>query len=48
MPPANARAQAKPGTELRVLVGAGHLVFFERATDVNGEVLAFLGETSRV
>lgn len=45
---ARALAQAIPGARLRVLEGTGHLVFFESATDVNGEVLAFLGETSRV
>jgi pimeloyl-ACP methyl ester carboxylesterase len=50
VPPSNARAlaQAIPGAELRVLEGSGHLVFVERAADVNREVLAFLGETGRV
>jgi 3-oxoadipate enol-lactonase len=50
VPPANARAlaQAIPGARLRVLEGAGHLVFVERAAEVNREVLAFLEETDRV
>jgi len=50
VPPANARAlvQAIPGAELRVFEGAGHLVFIERAADVNREVVAFLGKTGRV
>ena len=45
VPPANARALAEaiPGARLLVLEGAGHLVFVERATEVNREVLAFLG-----
>ena len=45
VPPANARtlAQAIPDAKLRVFEGAGHLVFIERATDVNREVVAFLG-----
>ena len=45
VPPANARAlaEAVPGASLLVLEGAGHLVFVERATEVNREVLAFLG-----
>ena len=46
VPPSNARALAAgiPGARLRVLEGAGHLVFVERAAEVNREVLAFLGE----
>jgi len=45
VPPANARAlaQAIPNAKLRVFEGAGHLVFIERAADVNREVVAFLG-----
>ena len=44
VPPANARALAEaiPNAKLRVLEGAGHLVFVERATQVNREVAAFL------
>jgi 3-oxoadipate enol-lactonase len=44
VPPANARALAEaiPSAELRVLDGAGHLVFVERAAEVNREVVAFL------
>jgi 3-oxoadipate enol-lactonase len=43
--PANARALAEaiPNAKLRLLEGAGHLVFVERATEVNREVVAFLG-----
>jgi pimeloyl-ACP methyl ester carboxylesterase len=46
VPPSNARALAAaiPGARLRILEGAGHLVFMERAEEVNREVLAFLGE----
>jgi 3-oxoadipate enol-lactonase len=46
VPPSNARALAGaiPKARLRVVDGAGHLVFIERAADVNREVLAFLGE----
>jgi 3-oxoadipate enol-lactonase len=46
VPPADARALAEaiPGAKLRVLEGAGHLVFVERAADLNWEVVAFLGE----
>ena len=46
LPPANARvlAEAIPNSKLRVLEGAGHLVFIERAADVNREVVAFLGD----
>ena len=45
VPPANARAlaEAVPGERLRLIEGAGHLVFVERAAEVNREVLAFLG-----
>ena len=45
VPPANARALAEaiPGARLLVLEGAGHLVFIERAAEVNREVLTFLG-----
>ena len=44
MPPSNARALAEtiPGARLLVLEGAGHLVFVERAAEVNREVSAFL------
>jgi 3-oxoadipate enol-lactonase len=44
VPPANARALAEaiPGARLLVLEGAGHLVFVERAAEVNREVLTFL------
>jgi pimeloyl-ACP methyl ester carboxylesterase len=46
VPPSNARALAEAISDarLRVVDGAGHLVFIERAADVNREVLAFLGE----
>jgi pimeloyl-ACP methyl ester carboxylesterase len=46
VPPSNARALAGtiPGARLRILEGADHLVFVERAAEVNPEVLAFLGE----
>ena len=45
VPPANARALAEaiPGARPLVLEGAGHLVFIERAAEVNREVLTFLG-----
>ena len=45
VPPANAHAlaEAVPGASLLVLEGAGHLLFIERAAEVNREVLAFLG-----
>src|SRR4051812_9790810 len=45
-PPSNARALAEaiPDARLRILEGAGHLVFVERAEEVNREVLGFLGE----
>ena len=44
VPPSNARALAEaiPGAMLLVLEGAEHLVFIERAAEVNREVLAFL------
>jgi 3-oxoadipate enol-lactonase len=35
-------ARAVPGAALRVLEGAGHLVFIERAEEVNAEVASFL------
>jgi 3-oxoadipate enol-lactonase len=46
VPPSNARALAKaiPNARLRVIEGAGHLVFIEWAAEVNREVLAFLAE----
>jgi 3-oxoadipate enol-lactonase len=45
VPPSNARALAEaiPGAALRILDRAGHLVFIERASEVNQEVLEFLG-----
>jgi 3-oxoadipate enol-lactonase len=44
VPVANAAALAGaiPGAKLRVLDGAGHLVFVERFADVNREVVTFL------
>jgi 3-oxoadipate enol-lactonase len=44
VPPANAAAlaEALPEAKLRVLDGAGHLVFIERFADVNREVVSFL------
>lgn len=44
VPVANAEALAEgiPGARLRVLDNAGHLVFIERAADVNREVVTFL------
>ncbi len=39
---AYALARAIPRAKLRVLDGAGHLVFIERAEEVNGEVASFL------
>ncbi len=50
VPPANASALAKaiPNAKLRVLEGAGHLVFIERAAEVNREVVAFLGDGGSV
>jgi 3-oxoadipate enol-lactonase len=49
VPPSNARALAEaiPNARLRILEGAGHLVFIERAAEVNMEVLKFLGEGER-
>jgi 3-oxoadipate enol-lactonase len=46
VPSSNARdlAEAIPNAKLRILEGAGHLVFIERAAEVNMEVSAFLGE----
>jgi 3-oxoadipate enol-lactonase len=46
VPPSNARALAAalPDARLRILDGAGHLVFIEQAAEVNMEVSAFLGE----
>jgi 3-oxoadipate enol-lactonase len=45
VPPANARALAGaiPNAKLRLFEGAGHLVFIERAADVNRAIVAFLG-----
>jgi len=37
-----ALAEAIPGARLRVLGDAGHLVFIERAEDVNEEIVSFL------
>lgn len=44
VPVANAAALAKavPGAELRILDAAGHLVFIERAEEVNKEIVSFL------
>ena len=44
VPVANAvaLAEAIPGAELRILDGAGHLVFIERAEEVNEEIVSFL------
>jgi 3-oxoadipate enol-lactonase len=39
---AAALAEAIPGARLRVLGDAGHLVFIERAEDVNEEIVSFL------
>jgi 3-oxoadipate enol-lactonase len=46
VPPSNARALAEAiqNARLRILEGAGHLVFIEQAAEVNMEVSAFLGE----
>ena len=46
VPPSNARALAEaiPNARLRILEGAGHLVFIEQAAEVNMEVSAFLAE----
>ena len=44
MPVANAVALAEsiPGAKLRVFEDAGHLVFIERAEEVNEEIVSFL------
>jgi 3-oxoadipate enol-lactonase len=49
VPVANAAALAEaiPGAKLRVLGAAGHLVFIERAADVNREVVTFLKPRKR-
>ena len=49
VPPANAAALAEaiPGSKLRILDDAGHLVFIERFADVNREVVRFLKEPPR-
>ncbi len=49
VPEANAAALAGeiPGAKLKVLEGAGHLVFIERFADVNREVVRFLKEAGR-
>ena len=46
VPPSNARGLAEtiPNARLRILEGAGHLVFIEQAAEVNMEVSAFLAE----
>jgi 3-oxoadipate enol-lactonase len=46
VPPSNARGQAAaiPNARLRLIEGAGHLVFIERAAEVNREVLEFLAD----
>jgi len=46
VPPSNARALARaiPNAKLRILEGAGHLAFIERAAEVNREVVAFLAD----
>ena len=46
VPPSNARALAGsiPNARLRIVEGAGHLVFIERAAEVNREVVEFLAE----
>jgi 3-oxoadipate enol-lactonase len=46
VPPSNARALAEaiPNAKLCVLQGAGHLVFIERAAEVNREVATFLAD----
>ena len=35
--------EAIPDSRLRIFEGAGHLVFIERAEELNEEVLSFLG-----
>jgi 3-oxoadipate enol-lactonase len=49
VPVANAvaLAEAVPGAKLRVLEGAGHLIFIERYADVNREVVNFLKPRKR-
>jgi 3-oxoadipate enol-lactonase len=49
VPVANAvaLAEAIPGAKLRVLEGAGHLIFIERYADVNREVVTFLKPRKR-
>jgi pimeloyl-ACP methyl ester carboxylesterase len=49
VPLANAVALAEsiPNTKLRVLDGAGHLVFIEQAKEVNKEIIAFLKPRKR-
>jgi 3-oxoadipate enol-lactonase len=46
VPPSNASALAEaiPNARLRVIEGAGHLVFVERAAEVNRKVLEFLAD----
>lgn len=46
MPPFNVRALAEaiPNVRLRILDGAGHLIFIERAAEANREVFEFLGD----
>jgi 3-oxoadipate enol-lactonase len=46
VPTSNARALAEaiPNAKLCVLEGAGHLVFIERAAEVNREVITFLAD----
>jgi pimeloyl-ACP methyl ester carboxylesterase len=41
---ARALAESIPNARLRLIEGAGHLVFIERAAEVNREVLEFLAE----
>src|ERR671917_161021 len=45
---AAALAEAIPGARLRVLGDAGHLVFIERAEDVNEEIVSFLEPRNEV
>jgi 3-oxoadipate enol-lactonase len=46
VPPSGGRALAEaiPNARLRLIEGAGHLVFVERADEVNREVLEFLAD----
>jgi 3-oxoadipate enol-lactonase len=44
---AEALARAIPNAGLRVVEGAGHLVFIERADEVNEEILSFLQANGR-